>query len=139
MTAGQAFSLVLLGALSVYGEFVRPGLVFPCVAGLLMGIAGIYGLAHMQLTSSGLILIGVAAALFLLECFWQLNLVAGLAGTAALSFGALLLVRSPAGISPRLAIIASLLFGGVTIFLCWEAKRARGNKRADLADGLPLD
>jgi membrane-bound ClpP family serine protease len=134
MTAGAAFILILLGMVCMYGEFIWPGRVFPCLAGSLLMIAGVEGLARMHLSSWGMTLIALGFALFLVEAFWGINLVAGIIGTALLSVGASLLVRAPAHLSPELTVPACTLFGGLTVFLCWKAKRARRNKWSDLAE-----
>lgn len=135
MEPGEAFILVLTGAVCVYGEFLRPGRVVPGLAGSLMAIAGVHGLSRIQLSRTGMLLVGTAAALFLLEAFCRLDFVAGVAATVLLAVGSSLLVRDPSHLSPALTIPACIVFGGVTIFLCWQAKRARRNKWQDLSDG----
>jgi len=138
MTPVEAFLLVLSGTLGVYCEFIRPGRVFPGLAGSVLAAAGIRGFACMQLTRAGMVLIGLAIALFLLEvfwleAFWRANLLAGLAGIVSLTIGFCLLVRGPGGIPPALAIFAGISFGCLTLFLCCGAKRARRNKWSDVA------
>ncbi len=137
MAAGDAFILVLLGAVGVYVEFIRPGRVVAGLTGSLLAIAGLHGLAGAQLNGTGIALTAMAAALLLIEAFWRIDFVAGLAGTAALTVGGCLLVQQPARVSPGLTIPACIVFGSATMFLCWQAKRARRNKWQDLNDGCP--
>ncbi len=138
MTPVEAFLLVLSGTLGIYCEFIRPGRVFPGLAGSVSVAAGIRAIARMQLSHTGMVLIGLAIALFLLELFWlkalwRVNLLAGLAGIVSLTIGFCLLVRGPGGIPPALAISAGISFGCLTLFLCYQAKRARRNKWSDVA------
>lgn len=138
MSTDQAIILVLLGILGVYAEFIWHKRGIAGFTGSLLAIAGLHSLAGMRLTGSGITLIGAAAALYLVEAFWVVDLLAGFAAIASLSAGWSLLTVAPRRCSPALPILASVVFGCLTIFLCREAKRARRNKWHDLRDGTPL-
>jgi membrane-bound serine protease (ClpP class) len=137
MAAGDAFILVLLGAVGLYVEFIRPGRVVPGLTGSLLAVAGMHGLAGAQLNRTGIAVTVIAAALFLIEAFWRIDFLAGLGGTAALTVGCCILVQQPARLSPALTIPACIVCGSATTFLCWQGKRARRNKWQDLSDGAP--
>lgn len=134
MSAEEVFGLILLGVLGIYWELLWPGRVLPGVVGLVMAAAGIVELFRTPvLSGGGLTLVGVAGALFVCEAFWRIDFVAGVAGTIALCLGSTFFLQNPGGIPPYLGISASIVFGAGTIFLCWNAKRARRNKWSDLA------
>jgi membrane-bound ClpP family serine protease len=134
MTPDQALLLTLTGILGVYCELVWPGRVVPGVAGALMAAVGVRGFTHMELSCWGLVFTGLGLAFFLIEAFWRVNLLAGAAGAVSLSVGACVLVDGPGGVSRAVALPACLIFSGLTLFLCWVAKRARRNKWSDLTD-----
>ena len=138
MTASAAFILVLVGLLSIYCEFVWPGRVLPGLAGSIFVVSGCYALTHFAPSSAGLTLVGVAAALFTLEACWRINFWSGLLATAALSVGSSILVTGRDHIPWELAIPASVVFGGITVLLCYGAKRARCNKWSDIVDAQQL-
>lgn len=132
MGPSSAFTLFLLGVLGVYREFVRPGGIVPGVAGCVLTIVGGYFLWQNSLNTMGIALLAVAAALFIVETFWKVDLVAGILGTMALSWGFCLLINAPRRIAPALAIPLSVVFGAITLLLSYGAKRARRNKWADI-------
>lgn len=133
LTPGDALILLLLGVLGLYCEFLRPGRFLPALAGLSFATVGVYAFAQMEIEWKGLWLIALALALFGAEAWRQAHFVAAVAGTALLSVGCCLLVRSPAPVSPALAIPVCGIFGLVTTVLLRQANRARRNKWSDLA------
>ena len=134
MSDNTALILVLSGSLSLFGEFLRPGRILPGLAGSALVIAGLRSLEHAPPNRSAMALLGIAAVLFLVEAFWQVSIAAGLAGTAALTTGAVWLLPHQ---TPAFTVPACLLFGCISTFLGWEAKRARRSKWSDLKDGEP--
>jgi membrane-bound serine protease (ClpP class) len=129
---GAAFVLLIAGLLAVYSEFVWPGRVWPGLSGCALTVAGAYFLWRNAPTAIGLVLIGIAGALFVAEVFLSVDLICGIAGTAALAAGFYVLFPPSRRISPVLSIPVSLAFGGITAFLALAAKRARRNKRSDI-------
>ena len=127
------FALAIAGILGIYGEFVRPGKVWPGSAGALFLVAGAYSLSRYTPSKHGLALLGLAALLFSMESLRETRLVAGIAGTVALAAGSYTLFSGVPRIAPALGLPASVFFGGVTIWLANGARRARRNKRADLS------
>ena len=129
MIPDETLLLVFVGFFSIYCELIWPGRLIPGLLGLVLLVVGVSGLLAMSLSSSGIGMIGLAAALFLLECLWQVDLWAGLTGTVSLGIGICLLLKGPAQFSWVLAIPVCLCFGCVTTFLADTAKRGRRNKR----------
>lgn len=127
-----AFILTICGVLTIYCEFVWPGRVYPGVLGSIALITGAYFLWRNSPSPAGFLLIGLAAALFLVEAFWPTAFVAGIAGTVSLSFGFCRLFPGPNRIAAGLAIPVCIVFGAISVFLAYGAKRARRNKWSDL-------
>jgi membrane-bound serine protease (ClpP class) len=127
-----AFALLIAGVLAIYWELLRPGFVFPLVAGGACVLTSIFSLRQNAPTASGLELLGLAIVLFCMEERFELRTVPGIAGTAALTAGSLMLFTGARTIAPYIGIPLSLVFGGVTTWLAAAAKRARRNKRRDL-------
>jgi membrane-bound serine protease (ClpP class) len=122
---------LILGALGVYAECCRPGLILPGVAGGILFLLGLSVLRNLPIDWVGAALLAAAFALFPLGAQFPKIRILGACGTAALVVGAHLLVAgSPAkpGISWTTAIGLGTPFSGVTIYLLAIAARARRNK-----------
>jgi membrane-bound serine protease (ClpP class) len=134
MRVGQntAFLLLIFGVLLVYGEFLRPGRLVPGLVGSTMAITGAYSLWRNSPLALGGLLIMLAVLLLMAEAVWEARFIPGILGTISLAAGFSLLFPSERRIAPTLAIPASIVLGGVSTFLAFEAKRARQNKRSDL-------
>jgi membrane-bound serine protease (ClpP class) len=134
MRVGQntAFLLLIFGVLSMYGEFLRPGRLVPGLLGSIMAITGAYWLWRNSPLAPGILVITLAVLSLIAEALWDGHFVPGILGTILLLAGFWMLFPSERRIAPTLAIPVSLVFGGTTTFLAFEAKRARRNKRSDL-------
>jgi membrane-bound ClpP family serine protease len=132
MNPNTAFCLTILGLLGVYGELIRPGLVWLGVAGLGAALAGGYFLWLASPMPLGLGLLVGALTLFLVDASVETFGIAGMFATAALALGFTRLIVRPNTIQPALAIAVAILFGATTAALNRGARRARRNKRADL-------
>src|SRR5713226_4525937 len=62
-----AFILLVLGALGIYVEFSAPGLIFPGVAGGILVLLGLSGLAVLPINWIGAALLILGVSLFVLE------------------------------------------------------------------------
>ena len=131
-SAGEAFLLVLSGILGIYCEFIWPGRLLPFFGGCALAALGVAGLARMPLSGLGLCGIASALSLFLIEAFSRFNLLPGLGAIISLSIGSSLLVQAPARIPIVLAVLVSIVFGCLTLFLLYAAKQARRSKWSDL-------
>jgi membrane-bound serine protease (ClpP class) len=127
-----AFPILMVGLLLVYGEFLRPGRLLPGLLGSVMAVAGSYWLWRNSPVTSGMLLLILAAILLITETLWGTHFIAGLLGTLLLACGFFLLFPAERRIAPGMAIPISVVFGVITIFLAFEAKRGRRNKRSDL-------
>ncbi len=127
-----AFFCVILGVLGVYCELIWPARVWQAVLGLGTLAAGGYFLAGATPTKTGLGLIALAAAFFLIDAFVDTHFPGAIIATVALTLGFLRLIKGARALSPVLVVPLCLVLGGVTAVLNRRVRRARENKRADL-------
>lgn len=131
-----AFILLVLGALGIYVEFSSPGLIFPGVAGGILALMGLSGLAVLPINWAGVALLILGGAMFVLEAKFTSHGVLGAGGTIAMILGALLLVNGPPEMRIHLstALAVTIPFAIITMFLVSLVVRARSNK-ALMSDG----
>jgi len=132
MSTSAAFCLLFLGVSGVYCELLRPGHVWPGVAGIGAALAGGYFLWLASPVPLGLGLLAAAIVIFVLDAFVDLFNLPGIAATVSLAVGFTRLIAGPGQIQPLLASAASILFGALTMALNKTARRARRNKQLDL-------
>jgi membrane-bound serine protease (ClpP class) len=131
-----AFILLVLGALGIYVEFSAPGLIFPGVAGGILALLGLSGLAVLPINWIGAALLILGASMFVLEAKFASHGILGGGGTLALILGALLLINGPPEVRIHLstALAVTIPFALITMFLVSLVVRARANKVV-MADG----
>ncbi|HML15902.1 MAG TPA: nodulation protein NfeD [Bryobacteraceae bacterium] len=131
-----AFILLVLGALGIYVEFTSPGLIFPGVAGGILALLGLSGLAVLSINWVGAALLALGAAMFILEAKYTSHGVLGVGGAVSVVLGALLLVNGPPEMRIRLstALSVAIPFALITMFLVSLVVKARASK-ALLSDG----
>jgi membrane-bound serine protease (ClpP class) len=127
-----AFLMTVAGVLGIYCEFIWPGRLLPGIFGAVLLIFGVHALWRLGPTVTGLILIGIAATLFIGDAVWDSRFVAGCAATVALVAGSALLLPRPFQIAPVLAVTLPVILGVVTMGLSYTARRARRNKWSDI-------
>jgi membrane-bound serine protease (ClpP class) len=124
-----AFVLFAIGMLCVYFEFQHPGLIAPGVVGALAMVLALYGFHMLPINVTGVLLIAVALALFVLEAQIQSFGVLGLGGVVAAVIGSLILIDVP---NPEMRLPLSLVlavvipFALILILMVRLALRARG-------------
>ncbi len=133
-----AFILLVLGALGIYVEFSSPGLILPGVAGGILALLGLSGLAVLPINWIGAALLMLGAAMFILEAKFTSHGVLGSGGTVAMILGALLLINGPPEVRIRLstALSVTIPFALITMFLVSLVVRARANKALMSNGGL---
>jgi len=131
-----AFILLVLGALGIYLEFSSPGLIVPGIAGGILALLGLSGLAVLPINWIGAALLILGASMFVLEAKFATHGVLGGGGTLALVLGALLLINGPPEVRIHLstALAVTIPFALITMFLVTLVVRARANK-ALMSDG----
>jgi len=127
------FVLLILGALGLYTEFTHPGLVAPGVIGGICAILALFAMHLLPINFAGLLLILLGIALFILEAKFASHGVLLAGGIVSMLLGAIFLVRSPltpAGVSLGIALMATLPFAAITVFLMRLVLRSRKWKPA---------
>jgi len=124
------FILLVLGALGLYVEFSSPGLIFPGVAGAVLLLLGLSSLAVLPINWVGVVLLLLAAALFVLEAKITSHGILGTGAAVSMVLGAVLLVDGPPEVRIHFttALAVSLPFALITMFLVSIVVRARRNK-----------
>jgi membrane-bound serine protease (ClpP class) len=126
-----AFVLFALGALCIYFELQHPGAIVPGVVGSLAVVLALYGFHMLPINLTGVLLIGVAAGLFVLEAKVQGFGILGFGGIVAAVIGSLILIDVP---TPELRLPLALVlavvipFGVILIMMLKLALRARHEK-----------
>jgi membrane-bound serine protease (ClpP class) len=127
------FILLIVGVLGLYAEFTHPGLVAPGVVGGIALLLALYAMHILPINFTGLLLIVLALALFILEAKLASHGVLGIGGIVAMLLGALMLIRSPltsAGVSLGVAVGATVPFAVLTVFLMRLVLRSRSWKQS---------
>jgi membrane-bound serine protease (ClpP class) len=128
-----ALALTVLGALGLYVEFSSPGFIFPGVAGGILLLLGLSSLAVLPLNWTGVALLLLALALFVLEAKYTSHGVLGTGAAVSMVLGALFLIDSPIPemrIHLSTALGLTLPFAVITALLVTLVVRARLAKPA---------
>jgi len=128
-----AFLLFAIGALCIYFEFQHPGMIAPGALGAISVVLALYGFHMLPINLTGVLLIGVALVLFVLEVKLHGFGILGLAGIAAATVGSLILINVP---DPRMRLPVGLVLSVVVPFglilmgllrLAYQARHAKVN------------
>ena len=122
-----AFLFLSIGTLAVIYELASPGMGLGGVLGAAMLVLGFVSLSVLPVNLGGLLLLGLAAALFAAELFTPgIGVFAG-GGTIALLLGGLLLFDGPVGVSASVLWPLALVVGAGAVLagrFAWRARRA---------------
>ncbi|GAB4319131.1 MAG: nodulation protein NfeD [Candidatus Sumerlaeia bacterium] len=132
--------LLLLGFLGLLYEVTHPGIGVPGVAGAIMLILGLYAVQMLPVNLAGLLLIGLALAMFVAEAkVVSYGLLTG-GGLLCLVLGALLLIREPApftgGISMNVIVPVAVGTAAITIGLMTLVLRSHRTRVLTGAEGM---
>jgi membrane-bound serine protease (ClpP class) len=134
-----AYILLMLGLLGLYFEFSTPGAILPGVLGGIFLILAFYAFQTLPINYAGLLLIILAAILFLAEIKVQSHGILTIGGITALILGSLMLVDSPAPFM-RVSLSAILSMAAVTtaffLFVVGFGVRALRGPTTTGAEGL---
>lgn len=122
------FILLIVGVLGLYTEFTHPGMVAPGVIGGIALVLALFAMHILPVNVTGLALIALALALFILEAKYPTHGTLGVGGVVAMLFGAVILVRSPltgGGVSLGVALGATVPFAVIAIALMRLVLRSR--------------
>ncbi|MBV9405227.1 MAG: hypothetical protein JO211_07770 [Acidobacteriaceae bacterium] len=132
MTPSDVCLLFVVGLLAVYAADLFHGSRFIRFAAIGAVLAAICLAPSYPIRLTGLICLLAAAGLFALDFWSRINYVAGTLASILVPIGFLLFYSGPQRIHAQLAIWLGLVVSSATAIFCWNAKRARLNKMADL-------
>jgi len=125
------FILLIVGVLGLYTEFTHPGLFAPGVIGGIALVLALFSMHMLPVNLTGLVLIVLAIALFVLEAKYPTHGILGVGGVISLILGALMLIRSPitgGGVSGWIALSVAIPFAVIIVFLARLVMRSRAWK-----------
>lgn len=134
-----AYILMLIGVTGLIAELYSPGAVFPGVVGAISLILAFFAFQTLPISYAGLLLILLAAVLFVAEAFVPSFGILGLGGIAALLFGSLMLIDTDVpGVGISLKVILSTVVTALLVFLVFvrAAWRAQGGRSMTGSEGL---
>lgn len=134
-----AFLLGIIGLLGIYLEFTHPGLIFPGVAGAVALVLALFAFHLLPINYTGVVLIVLSLAMFVLEAKFTSHGVLALGGTVAMVMGALILVESPLPalrIHLPTALGVAVPFALITVFLLRLVIKVRKGKITTGAEGM---
>ncbi|UQA94086.1 NfeD family protein [Streptomyces halobius] len=122
-----AFLFLSIGTLAVIYELASPGMGLGGVIGAVLLVLGFVALSVLPFNVGGLLLLGLAAALFAAEVLTPGIGVFAAGGTVALAFSGVLLFRGELGVDPAVLWPVAVVVGGGSVLagrLAWRARRA---------------
>lgn len=135
-----AFVLLAVGMVGLYVEFSHPGLILPGVAGAIALLLFGFSTQILPINWVGLLLLGIAIALFVLEVKVASYGALTVGGILCLILGGLMLYDTPdipgMRIPLSLLVAVSVAVGAITAGLVWLVLRAHGRPVATGGEGL---
>lgn len=95
MNPNIALVLGLVGLLGLYMEITNPGMIFPGVIGGISLLLALFAFNLLPVNLTGVLLIVLAVALFVVEATVPSSGILAMGGVAAMVFGGLMLVQGP--------------------------------------------
>jgi len=130
-----AYILISLGTMGMFFELSSPGAILPGVAGGICLLLGFYALGTLPVNYAGLLLLGFALLLFVVDVFAPTHGVLTLGGLISFVLGSLLLFNVPEaapwlGISLWTILWVTAVMGGFFVIVAQLVARSHGLKPA---------
>ncbi|MEV6176891.1 nodulation protein NfeD [Streptomyces sp. NPDC052015] len=122
-----AYLFLSIGTLAVIYELASPGMGFGGVLGAILLVLGFVALSVLPFSVGGLLLLALAAVLFVAEVLTPGVGVFAAGGTVSLLFAGALMFRGELGVDPAVLWPAALVVGGGSVLagrLAWRARKA---------------
>lgn len=134
-----AYILMMIGLIGLYFELSNPGLILPGVVGAIALVLAFYAFQTLSVNYAGLLLIGLAAIFFIAEIKVTSYGLLTVAGIVALTLGSLMLFESPLPfmrvslwvVLPTVMTITALFLGAI-----YYGLKIRHKKPVSGAEGL---
>ena len=129
-----AFLFISIGTLAILYELANPGFGGGAIVGVILLVLAFTALSVFPVNAAGVILLVLAAALFVAELFVPGVGVFAAGGTAALVLAGLFLFRGPIGVDPIVLLPTAAVAGGGAVALgriAWRSRRLAGSTGAE--------
>ncbi len=132
-----AYILMMVGMTGLYFEFAHPGTIFPGTIGAICLLLGLFALQALPVNTAGLLLLLLAAVLFVMELIVASQGILGAAGLAALLLGSIMLFdTSKTGVSIDTDVLWTTMLGvgsllAAIIYLVTRATLSRPQSGAE--------
>lgn len=127
-----AYILLSLGMLGLFFELANPGAILPGVLGGILLLLGLYTLGMLDVNWAGVLLMGFAFLLFLIDLYVPTHGVLTLGGIISFALGSLLLLQSPANpafqLSRSVVIAVTGTVAAVFLLLIYLVARAHARR-----------
>jgi membrane-bound serine protease (ClpP class) len=127
-----AYILLSLGMLGLFFELANPGSILPGVLGGILLLLGLYALGTLDVNWAGVLLMGFAFLLFLIDLYVPTHGVLTIGGIVSFALGSLLLLQSPASpafqLSRAVVIAVTATIAGVFLLLVYLVARAHARR-----------
>ena len=129
-----AFLFISIGTLAILYELANPGFGGGAIVGVILLVLAFTALSVFPVNAAGVILLVLAAGLFVAELFVPGVGVFAAGGTAALVLAGLFLFRGPIGVDPIVLLPTAAVAGGGAVALgriAWRSRRLAGSTGAE--------
>ncbi len=129
-----AFLFISIGTLAILYELANPGFGGGAIVGVILLVLAFTALSVFPVNAAGVILLVLAAGLFVAELFIPGIGVFAAGGTVALVLAGLFLFRGPIGVDPIVLLPTAVVAGGGAIALgrvAWRSRRLIGSTGAE--------
>jgi membrane-bound serine protease (ClpP class) len=133
-----AFLFISIGTLAILYELANPGFGGGAIAGVILLVLAFTALSVFPVNAAGVILLVLAAALFIAELFVPGIGVFAAGGTVALVLAGLFLFRGPIGVDPVVLLPTAVVAGAGSVALgrvAWRSRRLAGSTGVDAIVG----
>src|SRR5690606_1177934 len=135
-----ALIFMMLGFFGLLYEVTHPGIGVPGVAGAIFFIIGLYAMNTLPVNYAGLLLLGLAIAMFVAEAKVASSGLLTMGGGVCMVLGMLMLIRDPAPFTGRVSlsmiIPVTLATAGITVGLVTLVLRSRRVQVATGSEGM---
>lgn len=134
-----AYILLSVGMLGIFLELANPGAIFPGVAGGILLLLGLTSIGNLDVRWAGILLMGFAYVLFLIDLYVPSHGVLTIGGIASFAFGSFMMSNSAGssgGVS-RIAIVAvTAILSAFVIFAVGAVVRTRLKRSSTGREGM---
>jgi membrane-bound serine protease (ClpP class) len=134
-----AFILMTIGTIGLIAELYNPGAILPGIVGAISLILAFYSLQTLPINYAGVLLIILGIVLFILEIKVVSYGLLSLGGIAAMTLGALLLVKTDVPfmkVSLSVILPTVVTFGALLLTITWLAVKSQMRRPVTGAESM---